>query len=96
MRLRYFQAEDPFAAASARSEQAFSAACLPPVALPGCEADDGDAMSSCDAGAGLARQLLDGLAPQPCEEVVIDSEPLAAFQTAMRKVRACACARAGF
>ena len=51
MRLSYFQAEDPFAAASARSEQAFSAACLPPAVL--CDTDDDDALSCTAAGAPL-------------------------------------------
>jgi hypothetical protein len=89
MRLRYFQAEDPFAAASERSERAFNAMCLPPpaAALSGADADtDAVSSSSCAAG-GLARQVCDAMAPQPHAEVVVDSRPQAAFQAAMAKVR---------
>jgi hypothetical protein len=95
MRLRYFQAEDPFAAASERSERAFNAMCLPPpsAALSAADADaDATSASSCAAGGapsvgGLARQVCDAMAPQPHAEVVVDSRPQAAFQAAMAKAR---------
>lgn len=85
MRLRYRQPADAFAAASARSEDAFSAACLP--VRPALSSSSDDAFSSAAAGACLARQLLDAAAPQPCDhEAVVDSRPQAAFQSAMLKV----------
>jgi hypothetical protein len=95
MRLRYFQAEDPFAAASERSERAFNEMCLPPPpALSGADADaDAMSASSC-AASGLARQVCDAMAPQQHAEVVVDSRPQAAFQAAMAKARAGVHARA--
>ena len=87
MRLRYRPPADAFAAASARSEDAYSAACLPTVSMD----DDDDRRSEASAvgGACLARQVLDATAPQPCDtEGVVDSRPQATFQSAMAKARA--------
>ena len=87
MRLRYRPPADAFAAASERSEAAFSAACLPRPALS--SDDDARSAASAAGGACLARQLLDAAAPQPCSsEVVVDSRPQPAFQSAMAKARA--------
>lgn len=82
MRLRYRPPADAFAAASERSEAAFSAACLPRPAL----SSDDDACSA--TSACLVRQLLDAAAPGSKDEVPVDSRPQAAFQSAMAKARA--------
>ena len=87
MRLRHRPPADAFAAASERSEAAYSAACLPRPAL----SSDDDARSEASAVGGtcLARQVLNATAPQPCEtEVVVDSRQQATFLSAMAKVRA--------
>jgi hypothetical protein len=87
MRLRYRPPADAFAAASERSEAAYSAACLPQPALS--SDDDARSETSAVGGASLARHVLNMTAPQPCEtEVVVDLRPQAAFQSAMAKARA--------
>ena len=84
MRLRYRPPVDAFAAASERSEAAYSAACLPRPAL---SSDDARSEASAVGGACLARQVLNATAPQPCEtEVVVDSRQQATFLSAMAKV----------
>lgn len=86
MRLRYRPPTDAFAAASERSEAAYSAACLPRPALS--SDDDAHSEASAVGGACLARHVLDATAPQPCKaEVVVESRPQAAFQSAMAKAR---------
>lgn len=86
MRLRYFQPGDPFAAASERAEQAYSAACLPPPVVGG-DADTDDALSCSAPAADLTRRMYDAVAPRPHDEVVVDSRPFAALQAAMAKAR---------
>jgi hypothetical protein len=81
MRLRYRPPADAFAAASERSEAAFSAACLPRPALSS-DDDARSATSTC-----LVRQLLEAAAPGSKDEVVVDSGS-GAFQSAMAKARA--------
>ena len=86
MRLRYRPPADAFAAASERSEAAYSSACLPRPALS--SEDDAHSEGSAFGGVCLARHVLDATAPQPCKaEVVMESRPQAAFQSAMAKAR---------